>query len=99
MFSVATPDAWMRFTEENIKRSASERMQSDEYINIADNLLKETAGDIWNQFNTVNQAFEQRVHETNDAKEKIQNHLSAVSPSFYKPAFVIDKIFFNFFSS
>jgi hypothetical protein len=40
--------------------------------------LKETASDIWNQFNTVNEAFEQRVHETNDAKEKIQNHLSAV---------------------
>ena len=76
---MSSPETWSRFTEDNIKRSVSERIQSDEYINIADNLLKETSADIWNQFNTVNEAFEQRVHETNDAKEKIQNHLSAVS--------------------
>ena len=79
MSSVASPETWTRFTEDNIKRSVSERIQSDEYINIADNLLKETSSDIWNQFNTVNEAFEQRVHETNDAKEKIQHHLGAVS--------------------
>lgn len=76
--TVTTPESWTRFTEDNIKRSVSERTQSDEFINIADNLLKETSADIWNQFNTVNEAFEQRVHETNDAKDKIQNHLSAV---------------------
>jgi hypothetical protein len=68
----------MKFTEDNIKRSASERVQSDEYLNMADNLLKETATDMWNQYNTVNEAFEQRIHETNVAKDKIQNHLSAV---------------------
>ncbi len=33
---------------------------------------------MWNQYNTVNDAFEQRIHETSEAKEKIQNHLSAV---------------------
>ena len=49
---------------------------------MADNLLKETASDMWNQYNTVNDAFEQRIHETNEAKEKIQNHLSAVSHFF-----------------
>lgn len=76
--TVTSPESWTRFTEDNIKRSCSERIQSDEFINIADNLLKETSSDIWNQFNTVNEAFEQRVHETNDAKDKIQNHLSAV---------------------
>ena len=53
-------------------------MQSDEYINVADNLLKETSSDMWTQYNTVNDAFEQRIHETNEAKDKIQNHLSAV---------------------
>ena len=37
---------------------------------------------MWNQYNTVNDAFEQRIHETNEAKEKIQNHLSAVSHFF-----------------
>ena len=68
----------MKFTEDNIRRSASERVQSDEYLNMADNLLKETATDMWNQYNTVNEAFEQRIHETNVAKDKIQNHLSAV---------------------
>lgn len=75
---VSTPDTWSKFTEDNIRRSASERAQSDEFMNMADNILKETANDIWNQFNTVNEAFEQRVNETNQAKDKIQNHLSAV---------------------
>ncbi len=80
--TVSNPESWTRFTEDNIKRSVSERIQSDEYVNIADNLLKETSADIWNQFNAVNEAFEQRVHETNDAKEKIQSHLSAVCAFF-----------------
>ena len=75
---MATPDSWAKFTEDNIRRSASERAQSDEYLNMADNLLKETATDMWNQYNLVNESFEQRLHETNEAKEKIQNHLSAV---------------------
>ena len=73
----------MKFTEDNIKRSTSERVQSDEYLNMADNLLKETATDMWNQYNTVNEAFEQRIHETNVAKDKIQNHLSAVNISVF----------------
>ena len=47
-------------------------------MNAADNLMKETANDMWGQWNTVNGAFEQRVYETNEAKEKIQNHLNAV---------------------
>jgi tektin-3 len=76
--TVATPDSWMKFTEDNIRRSASERIQSDEFLNMADNLLKETANDMWNQFNTVNEAFEQRIHESQTSKDKIQNHLSAV---------------------
>ena len=33
-------------------------------------------------FAKINEAFEQRIHETNVAKDKIQNHLSAVNISF-----------------
>lgn len=77
--SVSSPETWARFTEDNIRRSASERAQSDDYMNMADNILKESAQDMWNQFNTVNEAFEQRIHETNEARNKIQTHLSAVS--------------------
>lgn len=47
-------------------------------MNMADNVLKETAQDMWNQFNVVNEAFEQRIHETSEARNKIQTHLSAV---------------------
>lgn len=76
--TVSTPESWAKFTEDNIRRAASERAQSDEYMNMADNVLKETAQDMWNQFNAVNEAFEQRIHETNEARNKIQTHLSAV---------------------
>lgn len=99
---VATPESWARFTEDNIRRSASERAQSDDFMNLADNLLKETAEDMWNQFNTVNEAFEQRVHETNEAKNKIQNHLSAVCNiqlyiflNYYKAAQLFSLSFFQ----
>jgi tektin-3 len=90
---VSTPESWARFTEDNIRRSASERAQSDEYLNAADNLLKETATDMWNQYNTVNQAFEQRIHETNEAKDKIQNHLSAVNHYMFFFQFILSKAF------
>jgi hypothetical protein len=45
---------------------------------MASNVMKETAQDMWDQYNTVNEAFEQRIHETNEARNKIQTHLSAV---------------------
>jgi hypothetical protein len=52
-------------------------------MNAADNLMKETANDMWSQWNSVNGAFEQRVYETNEAKEKIQNHLNAVKNKLF----------------
>lgn len=81
--TVSTPESWARFTEENIKRSTSERIQSEDYMNAADNLMKEVANDIWSQWNTVNASFEQRIYECNEAKEKIQNHLNAVRNTIF----------------
>ena len=94
---MATPDSWTKFTEDNIRRSASERAQSDQYINMADNMLKETANDMWNQYNLVNDAFEQRLHETNEAKDKIQNHLSAVNISIQIENIVCFLCFYLYF--
>ena len=105
--TVSTPDVWARFTEDNIRRSNTERAQSDEAMNTADNLMKETSADMWNQFNTVNEAFEQRVHETAHAKDKIQNHLAAViqeifdlekSIEFIKKCILDKVLFFSLFS-
>lgn len=72
------PDSWAKFTDDNILRSQSERAASAKLRDEIENLLVVTANEMWNQFNSVNVAFTNRIAETADAKSKIQTHLAKV---------------------
>jgi len=75
---VSVPETWARYTEENIRRALSEISQSDELLNLSNQLMTTSNNDIWSQWNHVNVSLENRVQEEQIAKNKIQGHLEKV---------------------
>jgi len=73
--TVTIPYSWVKFTQENIARSQRERELSENLRGEIDALLRACANEMWSQFNGVNNCFNSRIQETNDAKAKLQAHL------------------------
>jgi predicted nucleotidyltransferase len=76
--SVSVPESWARYTEENIRRALSELSQSDELLNVSNQVMATSNNDMWSQWNHVNVSLENRVQEEQVAKNKIQAHLEKV---------------------
>ncbi len=76
--SVSVPETWTRYTEENIRRALSEISQSDELINVSNQVMATSNNDMWSQWNHVNISLGNRVQEEQVAKNKIQGHLEKV---------------------
>lgn len=74
--TITVPYSWVRFTQENIARSQKEREMSERLRGEIDALLRACANEMWSMFNAVNNNFNQRIQESNDAKNKLQAHLS-----------------------
>lgn len=73
--TITIPDSWVRYTQENIARSQKERAASERLRGEIDSTLRACANEMWNQFNSVNNAFNTRIRETTDARNKLQAHL------------------------
>lgn len=52
--------------------------QSDELLNVSNQLMAATNNEMWSQWNHVNISLESRVQEEQVAKNKIQAHLEKV---------------------
>jgi len=74
----SVPETWAKFSNDNIQRSQSERAASRDNRNKIESLLNKCATAMMNQWNTVNNAFTDRIREYTDAKHKLQTHLSQV---------------------
>jgi tektin-3 len=73
--TITIPYSWVKFTQENIARSQKEREASERLRGEIDALLRACANEMWSQFNQVNNNFNTRIQESNDAKNKLQAHL------------------------
>lgn len=77
---LSLPDSWSKFTDDNILHSQSQRASSHKLRDEIEILLNTTSNEMWNQFNSVNIDFSNRISETADAKNSLQTHLAKVSP-------------------
>lgn len=73
--TLTVPATWIKYTQENINRSARERECSERLRGQIDALLRACANEMWNQFNAVNNAFHARVNETQNTKNALNGHL------------------------
>ncbi|XP_025084833.1 tektin-3-like isoform X3 [Pomacea canaliculata] len=73
--TITMPESWARYTQENIARSQKERADSERLRGLIDTCLRQCANEMWNNFNAVNNAFNTRIRETIDTRNKLQAHL------------------------
>jgi len=76
--TLSVPYSWVKFTQNNIARSQRERAASERLRGEIDACLRACANAMWSQFNSVNNAFNTRIRETTDARDKLQAHLQRV---------------------
>ena len=76
--SVSVPDTWAKFSDNNIRRSQSERLASRDIRNNIEQLCNNVSSALMNEWNSVNQAFADRIKEYNEARNQLQTHLSKV---------------------
>ncbi|XP_061175060.1 tektin-3-like isoform X2 [Saccostrea echinata] len=76
--TVSVPESWAKFSNDNIQRSQSERAASKQMRNEIESVLNSCANEMWQEWNAVNVALNQRMQETTDARNRLQTHLSKV---------------------
>lgn len=74
----STPESWAQFTHDNIVRAEHERMASIQLRTLVDNVLNDTSRDMREQADAVDIAFQRRVDEVQDAKNKLEENLRKV---------------------
>ncbi|XP_013399215.1 tektin-4 [Lingula anatina] len=74
----STPESWAQFTHDNIVRAEHERMASIQLRTLIDNVLQDTSRDMREQSDTVDVAFQKRIQEMQDAKQKMEENLSKI---------------------
>lgn len=76
--TVSVPETWARYSNNNIQRSQAERAASKNMRNEIEAVINACNNEMWQEWNAVNVALNQRAQETTDARNKIQTHLSKV---------------------
>ncbi|ESP00810.1 hypothetical protein LOTGIDRAFT_205198 [Lottia gigantea] len=73
--TITIPESWARYTHENVIRSQKERAASEKLRGEIDSCMRSCANEMWSIFNAVNNNFNMRIHDTSDARNKLQAHL------------------------
>lgn len=79
--SITTAETWIRYTQGNIASSQAEREASEKLRGEIDCFLRSATKEMWHQFNQVNSAFNARIQEITDARNRLQLQLERVSPT------------------
>ncbi|KAG8122893.1 hypothetical protein E2320_018361 [Naja naja] len=74
-----SPEQWMDFSNTNVEKADKQRNNSLALRALIDSILSQTASDMRKQNRTVNIAFQNRVKETKDVKNKLEIHLAKVN--------------------
>ncbi|NXK51397.1 TEKT5 protein, partial [Chauna torquata] len=76
--TVSVPATWAKFSEDNIRCSQHARANSVKLREDTEVGLESTSEEMWNQFISTNLAFNNRIAEVADAKNKLQAQLAKV---------------------
>ncbi|NXL00198.1 TEKT5 protein, partial [Mesembrinibis cayennensis] len=76
--TVSVPATWAKFSEDNIRCSQHARANSVKLREDAEVGLEGTSEEMWNHFISTNLAFNYRIAEVADAKNKLQAQLAKI---------------------
>ncbi|XP_066522709.1 tektin-3 [Hoplias malabaricus] len=90
--SLSLPDSWSKYTDDNVLHAQSERAASHKLRDEIEVLLNTTSNEMWNQFNTVNVAFTNRISEMAEAKNSLQTHLAKTLQEIFQTEMLIEAL-------
>ncbi|KAB0400067.1 hypothetical protein E2I00_002398, partial [Balaenoptera physalus] len=73
---VSVPETWAKFSNDNIRHSQNMRANSVRLREEAQNLFDVLLDQMWKQFTNTNLAFNARIAEVTDVKNKLQTQLA-----------------------
>lgn len=73
------PETWAKFSNDNIRHSQNMRANSIRLQEEAKSLFETLSNQMWKQFTDTNLAFNSRISEVTDVKNKLQVQLAKVS--------------------
>ncbi|XP_012640482.1 tektin-5 [Microcebus murinus] len=74
--TVSVPETWAKFTNDNIRHSQTMRANSIRLREEAEHLSETLSDQMWKQFTDTNLAFNARISEVMDVKNKLQTQLA-----------------------
>nr|KAF6491213.1 tektin 5 [Molossus molossus] len=74
--TISVPETWAKFSNDNIRHSQNMRANSIRLQEEAKNLLETLSNQMWKQFTDTNLAFNGRISEVMDVKNKLQVQLA-----------------------
>ncbi|XP_010284943.1 PREDICTED: tektin-5 [Phaethon lepturus] len=82
--TVSVPATWAKFSEDNIRCSQHARANSVKLREDAEVGLESTSEEMWNHFISTNLAFNNRIAEVADAKNKLQAQLAKILQEIFQ---------------
>ncbi|XP_010217897.1 PREDICTED: tektin-5, partial [Tinamus guttatus] len=74
--TVSVPETWAKFSEDNIKSSQRARADSARLHDETEAALETASEETWSRYTSTNLAFNRRISEVADAKNKLQAQLA-----------------------
>uniref|UniRef100_A0A8C3YLW7 Tektin n=1 Tax=Catagonus wagneri TaxID=51154 RepID=A0A8C3YLW7_9CETA len=74
--TISVPETWAKFSNDNIRHSQNMRANSIRLQEEAQNLFDVLSDQMWKQFTNTNLAFNARIAEVTDIKNKLQTQLA-----------------------
>ncbi|NXE74756.1 TEKT5 protein, partial [Cochlearius cochlearius] len=82
--TVSVPTTWAKFSEDNIRCSQHARANSAKLREDAEVGLESTSVEMWNHFINTNSAFNNRIAEVADAKNKLEAQLAKILQEIFQ---------------
>ncbi|NWX40563.1 TEKT5 protein, partial [Steatornis caripensis] len=87
--TVSVPATWAKFSEDNIRCSQHARANSVKLREDAEAGLESIAREMWNHFTSTSLAFDNRIAEVADAKNKLQAQLARITQEIFQTEYTI----------
>ncbi|XP_040829875.1 tektin-5 [Ochotona curzoniae] len=74
--TISVPETWAKFSNDNIRHSQNMRANSIRLREEVEHLVESLSDQMWKQFTDTNLAFDARISEVTDVKNKLQTQLA-----------------------
>nr|BAT46618.1 tektin 5 [Tokudaia muenninki] len=81
---VSIPETWAKFSNDNIRHAQNMRANSIRLREEAEHLFETLSDQMWRQFTNTNLAFNARISEETDVKNKLQTQLAKILQEIFQ---------------